>query len=92
MSVVGGLVQAEDRAHRVGQKGTVLIRYLHAPGTCDDIMSALLAKKLKVVGQALDGNSFSSGESTESAQYTRGPLLAAQPQNGSVSNIDTYHY
>ena len=63
------MVQAEDRAHRVGQKGTVLIRYLLAPGTCDVIMWALLVNKLKVVGQALDGATPSRSGSSESAHF-----------------------
>ncbi len=49
-------MQAEDRAHRIGQKSSVLIRYLIAPGSSDDIMWSLLTRKLQVVGQALDGN------------------------------------
>ncbi|DBB17338.1 TPA: hypothetical protein ACH3X3_014381 [Trebouxia sp. C0006] len=52
----GPLIQAEDRAHRIGQKSSVLIRYLIAPGSSDDIMWSLLDKKLQVVGKALDGN------------------------------------
>ena len=49
-------MQAEDRAHRIGQKSSVLVRYLIAPGSSDDIMWSLLDKRLQVVGKALDGN------------------------------------
>ena len=59
------VLQAEDRAHRVGQKGTVLVRYLIAPGTCDDIMWPLLSKKLQVVGQVIDGGGVGNGEYCE---------------------------
>ncbi|DBA88569.1 TPA: hypothetical protein ACH3X2_005037 [Trebouxia sp. C0005] len=52
----GHLVQAEDRAHRLGQQGCVQVRYLIAPGTVDDAMWPLLARKLQVVGKALDGH------------------------------------
>lgn len=49
-------MQAEDRAHRLGQQGCVQVRYLIAPGTIDDAMWPLLGKKLQVVGKALDGH------------------------------------
>lgn len=49
-------LQAEDRAHRLGQQGCVQVRYLIAPGTVDDAMWPLLARKLQVVGKALDGH------------------------------------
>ncbi|KAL3135100.1 hypothetical protein ABBQ32_008044 [Trebouxia sp. C0010 RCD-2024] len=56
----GHLVQAEDRAHRLGQKGCVQVRYLIAPGTIDDAMWPLLGRKLQVVGKALDGHATGS--------------------------------
>jgi len=49
-------LQAEDRAHRLGQQGCVQVRYLIAPGTVDDAMWPLLGRKLQVVGKALDGH------------------------------------
>ncbi len=49
-------LQAEDRAHRLGQQGCVQVRYLIAPGTIDDAMWPLLGRKLQVVGKALDGH------------------------------------
>lgn len=52
----GHLVQAEDRAHRMGQQGCVQVRYLIAPGTVDDAMWPMLGRKLQVVGKALDGH------------------------------------
>lgn len=56
----GHLVQAEDRAHRLGQQGCVQVRYLIAPGTIDDAMWPLLGRKLQVVGKALDGHATGS--------------------------------
>lgn len=32
----GALVQAEDRVYRIGQKDSVVVRYLIAEGTADD--------------------------------------------------------
>lgn len=73
------LSQAEDRAHRVGQMGTVLVRYLTSPDTCDDIMWPLLNKKLQVVGQVIDGAGVGKGEYCDSVPssslHRKGALL-----------------
>jgi SWI/SNF-related matrix-associated actin-dependent regulator 1 of chromatin subfamily A len=39
------LIQAEDRAHRIGQKNSVNIHYLYAPDTLDDHVYKMLQKK-----------------------------------------------
>lgn len=44
------LEQAEDRVHRIGQKGQVTISYLHARDTLDDRMLAILSRKRDVLG------------------------------------------
>jgi hypothetical protein len=53
----GLLLQAEDRAHRIGRKDNspVKIDYCLAKGTLDDLMWPLLSKKLSIIGQALNG-------------------------------------
>ena len=53
--VPGDLKQAEDRAHRIGQKNTVNIVYLHARNTVDDLMWRTVQNKLETVGHVLDG-------------------------------------
>jgi hypothetical protein len=45
-------VQAEDRAHRIGQASSVNIYLLHARGSIDDVIWAALQDKLEHVGQA----------------------------------------
>ena len=40
------LQQAEDRVHRIGQKNSVVIHYLVAPKTSDDIMWPMIESKL----------------------------------------------
>jgi SNF2 family DNA or RNA helicase len=45
----GENAQAEDRAHRLGQKGNVLIQYLVFPGSLDDAMLAVNLKKQRTI-------------------------------------------
>ncbi|XP_047032444.1 SWI/SNF-related matrix-associated actin-dependent regulator of chromatin subfamily A-like protein 1 [Helicoverpa zea] len=45
----GILTQAESRAHRLGQRGCVRVRYLLAPRTADDLMWPMLQGKLNVL-------------------------------------------
>ncbi|KAI1733188.1 hepA-related protein (HARP) domain-containing protein [Ditylenchus destructor] len=52
----GTMMQAEDRAHRVGQKNPVTIQYMLAKHTADDEIWPLIAQKLRI----LDGVKLSS--------------------------------
>jgi SWI/SNF-related matrix-associated actin-dependent regulator 1 of chromatin subfamily A len=47
--------QAEDRAHRIGQKSCVNCHYLVAENTLDEILYRKLESKLSTVGQMIDG-------------------------------------
>lgn len=47
--------QAEDRAHRIGQKNSVNIYYLHGKGTLDDDIYSLLHEKSLVTTGVTDG-------------------------------------
>ena len=51
----GKLVQAEDRAHRVGQNSSVNVHYLLADGSVDDIVWRSVQNKLELVGRVLNG-------------------------------------
>lgn len=51
----GDIIQAEDRAHRIGQVASVNVYYLLAYDTADDIMWDVLQNKLDNLGQVLDG-------------------------------------
>ncbi|CAI0548425.1 unnamed protein product [Linum tenue] len=52
----GDLIQAEDRAHRIGQVSSVNIYYLLASDTVDDIIWDVVQSKLENLGQMLDGH------------------------------------
>ncbi|KRT78671.1 helicase [Oryctes borbonicus] len=45
------LSQAESRAHRIGQEGEVVARYLLAPGTADDAMWRLIQDKQQTLNK-----------------------------------------
>eukprot|EP01039_Chlorochromonas_danica_P004917 gene4917-5397_t len=49
------LLQAEDRAHRIGQLKEVTIFYFLAQGTIDDHLWPLLRKKMQVLGEFVEG-------------------------------------
>ncbi|NXK87838.1 ZRAB3 endonuclease, partial [Formicarius rufipectus] len=51
----GHVVQAEDRAHRIGQCSSLNIHFLLARGTMDTLLWAMLNRKAKVTGSALNG-------------------------------------
>jgi hypothetical protein len=51
----GTLLQAEDRAHRIGQNEEIEVHYLLAKGTLDDIIWPMISRKLTVVGTTLNG-------------------------------------
>merc|ERR1719375_2183466 len=51
----GVIVQAEDRAHRIGQKSSVNVHYLVASGTIDDIIWPCVSRKVEVVSAMCDG-------------------------------------
>nr|XP_009687984.1 PREDICTED: SWI/SNF-related matrix-associated actin-dependent regulator of chromatin subfamily A-like protein 1 isoform X2 [Struthio camelus australis] len=64
----GILIQAEDRAHRIGQTGSVNVHYLVAKGTADDFLWPMIQEKIKVLGEAgLSEANFS--ETAEPTDY-----------------------
>jgi hypothetical protein len=56
--------QAEDRCHRIGQRGSVLIQYLYFEGTSDEILAKALVEKLTAITATIDGDVARSGSST----------------------------
>ena len=53
--------QAEDRAHRIGQKNCVNIYYMHGRSTLDDLIFDLLNQKSLVTTDITDGRKISLG-------------------------------
>ena len=53
--VPGELLQAEDRAHRIGQQSAVNCHYCVAEGTVDEAMWRMLQRKVRSLGRTLDG-------------------------------------
>lgn len=50
------MLQAEDRAHRIGQKACVNCHYLIGEGTLDNILYNYLLKKITNVSTFVDGS------------------------------------
>lgn len=76
----GGKIQAEDRAHRIGQTKTVEIVNVLARGTIDERMLQLLRDKELIIAQAVDGRTKDEAASTSVAsalieQFIREPEL-----------------
>merc|ERR1712184_101652 len=61
--VPGQMQQAEDRAHRIGQKNCVSVQYLIAESTLDELIFNCLGKKARDTGAMLNGSSCSMGMS-----------------------------
>lgn len=61
--VPGEVMQAEDRCHRIGQHGSVLVQHLVLEGSIDAEIARLIVKKQEIISAALD--KVSSEESEE---------------------------
>jgi len=69
----GILTQAEDRAHRIGQTDSVIVRYLVATGTADDHLWTLISQKLDVLNKAgLSKDNFMDKDSGENIKQVTG--------------------
>lgn len=67
----GALMQAEDRAHRIGQQDTVNVQYLVARNTIDEQLFRILNNKISVLGETLDGVSGRKFELGEAEKVRR---------------------
>ena len=55
--VPGVVLQSEDRAHRIGQRNSVDVRFIIAKGSLDEHLFKMLHYKLSTLDTALDGRS-----------------------------------
>ena len=62
------LLQAEDRAHRLGQLKAVNIFYLLGKGTLDDSIWPLISRKLDIIGRTVDGENDQNMNATDMDQ------------------------
>ncbi|KAL8105581.1 uncharacterized protein LOC141677182 isoform X2 [Apium graveolens] len=88
----GDIIQAEDRAHRIGQLSSVNIYYLLANDTVDDIIWDVLQSKLDNLGQMLDGNEnsleVSVSELKNSPSKQGGGIPSSSP--GKQKTLDSF--
>jgi SWI/SNF-related matrix-associated actin-dependent regulator 1 of chromatin subfamily A len=68
----GDLIQAEDRAHRIGQQASVLVQYLHAKDTIDEIIWQSIKKKLDNLGAVLNGQTSGNHLETTKSSSANG--------------------
>lgn len=61
--VPGRMMQSEDRLHRGGQRNSVSINYLLAPGTIDEAFLSILDQRRTKINQIMDGVEDVNGES-----------------------------
>ncbi|XP_022951636.1 SWI/SNF-related matrix-associated actin-dependent regulator of chromatin subfamily A-like protein 1 [Cucurbita moschata] len=80
----GDLIQAEDRAHRIGQVSSVNIHYLLANDTVDDIIWDVVQSKLENLGQMLDGE-----ENTLEVAVKQQPASSSSP-NSKQKTLDSF--
>lgn len=87
----GILAQAEDRAHRIGQKDCVSVQYLVAKRTADDYLWPIIVRKLRTLGEAgLSKDNFSEDTMhiKEHDQRAMVKLLEAELGDGGGSSDD----
>ena len=77
--VPGNIIQAEDRAHRIGQQYSVNIHFLLAKDTVDDVVWPCIEKKLHVVGNCLDGEGLARFGGEESSAVAGAGGDSTQP-------------
>ncbi|KAI3932041.1 hypothetical protein MKW92_047397 [Papaver armeniacum] len=90
----GDIIQAEDRAHRIGQVSSVNVYFLLANDTIDDIIWDVVQSKLENLGQMLDGqeNTLQVSESQSSSSPMKQKRFDLQPRSspGKQKTLDSY--
>jgi len=86
--VPGNVTQAEDRCHRIGQTGNVLVQHIVLEGSLDARMVEILVEKQAVIEQALD-----KGMQPTELAYTptpeKAPTVPITPSKDRAGSEDT---
>jgi SNF2 family DNA or RNA helicase len=69
--VPGNVSQAEDRLHRIGQRGSVLVQHLVFDDSVDSIMVHTIIEKQEVIEKALDRRT----ETVQAIEQPQSPLI-----------------
>lgn len=77
----GSLIQAEDRAHRIGQTSIVKIYLFYAEDTIDELLWPLLKKKMRMLGEVV------GGEDLAELTVAPKPTIAGAGAGGSATPI-----
>ena len=67
-----GMVQAEDRLHRIGQKSSVHVQHLVLDGSIDCHMSRILMAKAEMIDAIIDGKAPPGMEESVVNEILRG--------------------
>ncbi|CAA3030429.1 SWI SNF-related matrix-associated actin-dependent regulator of chromatin subfamily A 1 homolog [Olea europaea subsp. europaea] len=86
----GDMIQAEDRAHRIGQVSSVNIYYLLANDTVDDIIWDVIQSKLENLGQMLDGHENSLQVSIDPTQSSHAKQRKIQSSPAKQTTLDSF--
>ncbi|CAA3017954.1 SWI SNF-related matrix-associated actin-dependent regulator of chromatin subfamily A 1 isoform X1 [Olea europaea subsp. europaea] len=86
----GDMIQAEDRAHRIGQVSSVNIYYLLANDTVDDIIWDVIQSKLENLGQMLDGHENSLQVSIDPTQSSPAKQRKIQSSPAKQTTLDSF--
>ncbi len=84
----GGKMQAEDRAHRIGQTRPVEIVNILARGTIDERMLELLNEKEIIIAQAIDGKTQDEAASSSVANSLVQSFISAPELNQAVMQYE----
>ncbi len=80
--------QAEDRAYRIGQTGTVNVTYLVGSDTIDEFVRAVLSTKAELVDAVVEGKAVSDAAYTGVLEELERALGALSPRLADVSAAD----
>lgn len=84
--VPGNVTQAEDRAHRIGQKDSVLVQHLVVDGSLDAKMAKTIVEKQRIADAVLD-NTLDMETGDMDAPVLAGPEDQAATRNLSYDKV-----